>query len=273
MVDFSVLMSGYHKEKPDYLRQSFDSIYQQSVAPTEIILVEDGPLTPALYEAISREEQRFPQLRRVVLPTNQGLGRALNKGLEACSYDLIARMDTDDISTPDRFQVQLDYMQQHPEINVLSAWITEFDHEPGNIVGIRSLPEQHDDIFLFGKRRNPVNHPVAMFRREAVIKAGGYQPCYLFEDYYLWVRMLQSGHRFCNLQQSLLFFRRSPEMIRRRGGLAYAYHEILFLRKLKRIGYITTYDLVRNVSQRTLVRLLPNRLRSLIYKRCLRTIP
>ena len=273
MVDFSVLMSVYHKEKPEYLRQSFDSIYQQSVAPTEIILVEDGPLTPSLYEAISREEQRFPQLRRVVLPTNQGLGVALNKGLEACSYDLVARMDTDDISTPDRFQVQLAFMQQHPEVDVLSAWITEFDHEPSNVVGIRNLPEQHHDIFLFGKKRNPINHPVVMFRRQAVIKAGGYQPCYLFEDYYLWVRMLQGGHRFHNLQQSLLLFRRSPEMIRRRGGLTYARNEILFLKKLRETGYISTYRLVRNILQRFFIRLLPNCLRSFIDKHLLRTIP
>lgn len=273
MNDFSLLISVYQGEKAEYLTTCFDSIFKQTVSPTEIILVEDGPLTPMLYEAIGREEQRFPQLRRVVLPKNQGLGISLNEGMKACSYDLIARMDTDDISLPNRFQVQLEYLSKHPEVDVLSAWITEFDHEPKNIVGIRCIPENHNDILKFSKKRNPVNHPVVMFRRSAVLDTGGYLPCRFFEDYYLWTRMLQKGHCFHNLQQSLLLFRRSPEMIRRRGGLSYARHELSFFKKLRDTGYISTFNILCNVSQRYFVRLLPNRTRSYIYRHLLRSIP
>lgn len=273
MLEFSLLMSVYKNEKAEFLTECFDSIYGQSLRPTEIVLVEDGPLTPALREAIDREEQRFPNLKRVVLPTNQGLGIALGKGMEACKHDIIARMDTDDICTPDRFLTQIQFLESHPEVDVLGAWITEFDDVPTNAVGIRSLPERHDDIYRFGKRRNPVNHPVVVMRRQAVMKAGGYQPQSLFEDYYLWGRMLMAGCRFHNLQQSLLLFRRSPEMIHRRGGLAYVGHEVKLFRKLHEIGYISVYDVVRNVLQRCFVRILPNLFRSLIYKRLLRTIP
>ena len=273
MKEFSLLISVYKGERAECLTTCFDSIYRQSVLPTEIILVEDGPLTPSLYEAIGREEKRFPCLRRVVLSDNQGLGVALNKGMQACSYDIVARMDTDDICMPDRFEVQMNYMTAHQEIDVLGAWITEFDIEPTNTVAIRNLPEKHDEIYNFGKKRNPMNHPVVMFRKQSVLNAGGYQPFPLFEDYYLWARMLKQGYRFHNLPQSLLLFRRSPEMVRRRGGLTYAHNEISFLKKLHEIGYISLWDLFRNVCQRYGVRIAPNWVRSLIYKHLLRTVP
>lgn len=273
MNEFSVLLSVYKHEKAEYLTKCFDSIYQQSLSPSEIVLVEDGPLTDELYEAIARQEHLFPCFKRVVLKQNQGLGIALNKGMQACTYDLIARMDTDDICIPNRFEAQVAYMAEHPENDVLGAWITEFDYEPSNEVGVRSVPESHDEIFRFGKKRNPINHPVVMFRRQAVMKAGGYQPCQLFEDYYLWARMLMQGCHFHNLQEPLLLFRRSPEMIHRRGGFAYARHEIHLLKALNEIGYISKYHLIRNLSQRYIVRILPNSIRSFIYKHLLRTIP
>lgn len=271
MKNFSLLISVYKGEKAEFLTTCFDSIYQQTLLPTEIILVEDGPLSQSLYAAIKKEEERFSNIKRLVLPENQGLGIALSKGLEACSYDLIARMDTDDICISNRFEIQIAFMESHPDVDVLGAWITEFDHEPSNIVAIRNLPEKHEDIYKFGKRRNPINHPVVMFRKQAVLKAGGYQPFPLFEDYYLWARMLTQGQRFHNLQQSLLLFRRSPEMVRRRGGLTYAGNEIQFQKELHTIGYITTLEFIRNVCQRYFVRLAPNWIRSLLYKYLLRS--
>lgn len=263
-------MSVYKHEKAVNLTMCFDSIWKQTVQPTEIILVEDGPLPPELHQAIEKENGRFSNIKRVVLEKNQGLGIALNKGMEACSYDIIARMDTDDICLPNRFEVQTTFLEEHPEIDVLSAWITEFEGTPENTIAIRNLPEKHDDIYLFGKRRNPINHPVVMFRKKAVMEAGGYQPFPLFEDYYLWARMLKKGHRFYNLQQPLLLFRRSPEMVQRRGGLTYAHNEIAFQRKLHEIHYITYFELCRNICQRYGVRLAPNWVRSLIYKHLLR---
>lgn len=273
MNEFSLLMSVYNGEKAEYLTECFDSIYHQTLQPTEIILVEDGPLGTELHEAIAKEERRFPMIRRLVLPTNQGLGHALNKGMEACKNDIIARMDTDDICISNRFELQMKYLVTHPEVDVVGAWITEFDHEPSNTIGVRALPENHDDIYRFGKKRNPMNHPVVMFRKQAVISAGGYQPCDLFEDYYLWARMLQQGYRFHNLQQSLLLFRRSPEMIRRRGGIAYTHHELHFFRKLHSLGYISASNMAANLTQRYIVRILPNNLRGLVYKYLLRTNP
>ena len=271
MKEFSLLMSVYNNERADYLTMCFDSIAAQTVRPTEIVLVEDGPLSAELHEAIAKEEKRFATIKRVVMEKNQGLGIALNAGMQACSYDIIARMDTDDICMPHRFEVQLAYMEAHPETDVLGAWITEFDNNPTNTVSMRCLPENHDDIFKFGKKRNPINHPVAMFRKQAVFNAGGYQPCLLFEDYYLWARMMMQGYTFHNLQEPLLLFRRSPQMIGRRGGMKYIRHEIHFFKKLHAIGYISLPRLIINDIQRITVRLLPNSLRSSVYKHLLRT--
>ena len=273
MKEFSLLMSVYNGEKAEYLTMCFDSIYQQSLQPTEIVLVEDGLLSASLYEAIEHEEARFPQIKHVKLSKNQGLGNALNKGLEACSYDIVARMDTDDICMPELFETQINYLYAHPDIDVLGAWISEFDNTTSNIVAIRNLPEEHEVIYQFGKKRNPINHPVVMFRKQAVINAGGYLPFPLFEDYYLWARMLNQGYHFHNLQQSLLLFRRSPEMVRRRGGLTYAHNETQFLQKLHKIGYISSWELTRNICQRYIVRLAPNWIRSLIYKHLIRIKP
>jgi len=270
MNEFSLLMSVYKHEKPEFFSACFDSIYNQSLLPTEIILVEDGPLPAELHEAIEKEEKRFACMRRIVLEENQGLGIALNKGLEACSCDIVARMDTDDICTPNRFAVQVEFLNAHPEIDVLGAWITEFDYTPSNAIAIRNLPEFHDDIYDFGKSRNPINHPVVMFRKQSVVEAGGYQPFPFFEDYYLWARMLKAGYRFHNLQESLLLFRRSPEMVRRRGGLTYANNEIHFQVTLYKLGYISVFVFLKNICQRYGVRLAPNWIRGLIYKHLLR---
>ena len=272
MKEFSLLMSVYKGERAEYLSMCLDSIAKQTVLPSEIILVEDGPLTDELYHTIAEREKHFSIFKRVVLKDNQGLGIALNEGMKACSYDIIARMDTDDICMPTRFEKQIKYMAENPEIDVLGAWITEFDNNPKNICGIRSLPEFHKDIFRFGKKRNPLNHPVVMFRKHAVMSVGGYQSKNLFEDYYLWGRMLMVGCQFHNLQESLLLFRRSPEMIQRRGGLLYAKYEIQLFQDLYRIGYISKFQLGRNIAIRYFVRILPNCIRSFIYKHLLRTL-
>ena len=153
---------------------------------------------------------------------------------------------------------------------MLGAWITEFEGEPTNVVGVRNVPESHEEIFSFGKQRNPTNHPVVMLRKKAVLDAGGYLSCPLFEDYYLWGRMMMRGSKFHNIQQPLLLFRRSQEMIRRRGGFTYTRYEVNFLRKLHEAGYITKLQLMRNMMQRYIVRLMPNSLRSILYKHLLR---
>ena len=269
MISFSVLLSVYYKESPIYLSQALYSVIKQSIPPTEIILVEDGKLPKTLEKVISQFKKKTSTIKIVQLPYNQGLGKALNEGLKHCTYDIVARMDTDDIALPDRFEKQVDFMENHPEIDACSAWIDEFIDSPNNIISRRTLPETPEELYKFGKSRNPLNHPAVMFRKSAVIKAGGYQHFPLFEDYYLWVRMIMNGSKLYNLQESLLYFRSSKEMYKRRGGLKYALTEIKFQILLHKIGYISIYQMFRNCCTRFIARIIPNQLRGFLYKRIL----
>ena len=267
---FSVLLSLYYKERPDFLYQSLASIFDQTAIPAEVVLVKDGPLTDELEKILLSYQQRYSSLKIVSLPQNQGLGRSLNEGLKYCSYDIVARMDTDDIAKPDRFEKQLSFLKTHPEIDVVSSWIDEFEGAIDNILSIRKLPETPEELFQYGKSRNPINHPAVMFRKSAVLRSGSYQHFPLFEDYYLWVRMLMNGSKFYNIQESLLYFRTSPDMFKRRGGLKYALTEMRLQYCFYKLGYIGFCQMLKNDILRSVVRLMPNGLRSFIYQKVLR---
>ena len=267
---FSVLLSVYKKEQPLFLRQSLDSIFNQTLLADEVILVEDGPLTPELYRVRDEYALTHPNLKVVALPVNQGLGKALNEGLKHCSFDLIARMDTDDVAKPNRFEKQVQIFETHPEIDIVSTWMDEFDGDTSRVISVKRVPETHAEITKFARLRNPINHPVVMFRKEAVLEAGSYRHFPMFEDYYLWVRMIMNGSQFYNIQESLLLFRCSKQMFERRGGRKYMINEIKFQHELKNIGFISFFGFVKNVVTRMMVRILPNRFRSFVYKNVIR---
>lgn len=267
---FSVLLSLYYKENPLFLLQSLKSIFTGTLLPSEVVLVKDGPLTEELERVVEEYSQLYPNLKVIALPTNQGLGKALNEGLKHCSCELVARMDTDDIAKSNRFEEQIKIFQEHPEVDVVGAWIDEFEGDTSNITSVRKLPELHEDIMQFAKMRNPMNHPVVMFRKTAVLTAGGYLHFPLFEDYYLWVRMLMNGAKFYNIQESLLYFRFSPAMFKRRGGWKYAMDEFRFQRMMRNLHFITYAQFVKNVCIRFSTRIIPNSWRTFIYKKLLR---
>ena len=269
-MDFSVLTSVYKKEQPQYLQESLDSIFGQTLPPTEVVMVCDGPLTDELDQVIERYAQQHAEMKVIRLPQNGGLGNALREGIKHCKYEAIARMDTDDISMPDRFETQIKYMEEHPETDVLGSWIDEFIGSPSNIVSTRKLPEHHDKIREFAKKRNPINHPTVVFRRTAVEKAGNYRHFLLFEDYDLWVRMILNGAKFHNIQRSLLYFRMSNDFFYRRGGQSYLHSEIELQRLFHQSHFITWGRMVKNILIRTTMRWIPNTWRQKAYLSFLR---
>lgn len=184
-MSFSVLMSVYLKEQPLFLRQSLNSIFKQTFEPNEVILVEDGPLSNGLYAILDEFQSLYPQIIRVKLSQNGGLGNALNEGLKHCSHELVIRMDTDDICFPDRFEKQIEFMTKHPEVDISSAWLEEFEGDVTNVKTIKKVPASHSEIKTYIKTRNPLNHPAVIFRKSAVERAGGYKHFPLFEDWYL----------------------------------------------------------------------------------------
>ena len=220
---FSVLISVYYKEIPRYLDRALQSITDDQVLkPNEIVLVKDGPLTKELDEVIEKYEKKYPNLFKiVVLEKNYGLGKALNIGLENCTYELVARMDGDDISKPERFKKQIDIFKENPNLDILGSWIDEFIEENGEmkIRSIRKVPEKSDEIFQKLKSICAFNHPTVMYRKSKVIEVGSYLQEFALEDYYLWIRLVISGANMYNLQESLLEFRITEGTSKRRGGL------------------------------------------------------
>jgi glycoside transferase family 2 len=266
MTEFSVLLSVYYHETVENIQQALQSIINQTVSPYEIILIKDGPLSKELDSIIEEYSYKHDFIKIIYLPKNVGLGKALNKGLEFCTCDIIARMDTDDIAKPNRFERQLQIFENNPDLDLVGAWIDEFEGNIENILSIRKVPEYHLDIYKFAKRRSPINHPVAMFKKSAVLAVGGYKHFPLFEDYYLWVRMLMNNAIFYNIQESLLYFRYSSDVIKRRGGWNYAINEYKLQKEFRNIGFINNIEFIENILIRFIPRILPNTLRSIIYK-------
>ena len=265
VMSFSVLIAVYNQEQPHFLQQALESLLQQTRLPNEVIVVEDGPLTPALNEVLARFQRQYKMCKRIAKPRQEGLGLALNEGLKYCQYDIVARMDSDDVCMPQRFEKQLSYLQTHPEVDVVGAWVAEFATTPTQIISVRCVPEIHQAIRKFARFRNPMNHPTVMFRKAKVVQAGGYRHMPAFEDYDLWVRMLQQGACFHNLQECLLWFRLNANTFRRRGGVNYIAAEMHFQKGLVRLRFLTPIQAFGNMMMRLGVRLLPTFLRKKFY--------
>jgi len=263
---FSVLISIYHKENPDFFRQALRSIWNdQRLKPTEIVIVRDGPLTTELDAVISVFSLTAP-VKLVTLAENQGLGVALAKGMEACSEAIVARMDSDDISVPERFEKQIQFLAENPEVAFISSYIAEFSTDLNEVVSIKAVPGSHQEIMQFSRTRSPMNHMAVMFRKQAVIDAGNYQPFRGYEDYFLWVRMLVKGYKAANIKENLVYGRIGNNMLSRRKGLVFFRQELRLQRAFYRLHFIDSRTYVINTVLRSASRLLPAFALGLVYK-------
>ena len=262
-MSFSVLMSVYKKEKANYLEECLESLILQSLQPSEIVLVEDGEITSDLRDVIGKYAAIMP-IKIVRLTQNMGLATALNEGLKQCSNELIARMDTDDVSLPHRFERQIEFMLTHPEVDISSAWVEERDEYMSKVLFLKKLPSSHDDIFMFSKRRNPISHPVSIFRKSAVMSVGGY-PSIFPEDYALWSLMFVNKFRFANIPETLLYMRTGPDFMGRRG-FDFFKGEMGLLRYQKSIGFLNFYELCISFFIKVVLRLSPLKAREFFYK-------
>lgn len=267
---FTVCMSVYKKSKPDEFLAAFNSIIHQTAPPNEIILVIDGPISKELESEIDSLRSN-ESLKIIKLLENKGLGNALRIGVENASNDLIARMDSDDISLSNRFELQLNYFIQHSNTDVLGGQVTEFIDTPDHIIGKRIVPLNNKEIYAYMKKRCAMNHPSVMFRKEAVIYAGNYQDWFLNEDYYLWIRMMSNKCKFANLDQILVNLRVSNGLYERRGGWSYFKSEAGIQVLLHKYHFISWFREIYNIFLRLIIQiLLPNRVRAFIYQTLLR---
>jgi glycosyltransferase involved in cell wall biosynthesis len=271
MMEFSVLISVYSQEDAGNFSRSLSSIIDQTSLPTEIVLVKDGPLQPELEDVIVSFSRRYSFLKVIPLAKNVGLGEALRIGLEACSHDIVIRMDSDDICRKDRFEIQIEYLANHPEVAVLGGNIEEFEVKPGDIGRIKKVPCSYAAIKRYSKFRCPVNHPTAAFKKSAIMTAGSYRDMPFFEDYYLWLRVLQKGYIIENLSANLVFFRVSKKMMTRRHGINYFKKEIYFFNRLRTEQIIPFSRYIALILLRLPFRLLPLKISFLFYHQFLRS--
>ncbi len=271
MLNFSVLMSIYHRENPFYFRESLESLLKQTISPSEIIIVKDGSLSGELDNICEEYNSKYPYLFKMIsLETNQGLGIALRIGLQYCSHDIVARMDTDDIAKVDRFEKQIKEFENDGDLTIIGSAIDEFSQNIEEIDTVRKVPLTHKEIKEYAKKRNPFNHMTVMFRKSAVLAVGNYQPFHLSEDYYLWYRLLINGYKAKNLADSLVYARVDRDMFRRRGGVKYFLQELKLQNIFYQSNFINTFEYIRNVVIRMSARVMPNCLREVLYRNCMR---
>jgi glycosyltransferase involved in cell wall biosynthesis len=267
---YSVLMSVYRKEKPEYLKESIISMLNQTIKPDEIVLVKDGPLTSEL-DSVLEKFISNPLIKVVSLDNNVGLGKALFIGLQECKNELIARMDTDDISINNRCEKQLELFYKNDSLSVVGTAVAEFIGDSNNVIAYKDVKTTHKDIIYSMKFRNPMNHPSVMFKKSAVLKAGSYKHWHLNEDYYLWLRMVQFGFIFQNINEPLVKMRITNETYLRRGGWKYFVTQKKLFDYMLKSNLINVFEYFYNTIIRFGMRvLLPNRMRKLLYLKLLR---
>lgn len=252
MTAISVVVTVYAGIRPGDLAEALDSVAAQTLPPAEVLVVEDGPLTPALEAVLDGTAG----LRRIRLATNAGNGPARQAGLEAAVHDHVALVDADDVSLPDRLAVQAAVMDDRG-LDVVGAAMEEFDSATGRRIGVRRFPEGHDALVRLLASRNPLNHPSVMLRRSVALAVGGYHPVPYLEDYDLWARMTGAGARLGNCPAVLVRFRGGPEMLARRRGIAAARSEWTVQRSLHAAGLVPAWRMPTNWVIRNLFRLLP----------------
>lgn len=262
-------MSFYGNDNPAFLEEALQSIQNQTHKASEIILVQDGPVTEELHHVVSKWKEALP-LKLLVNSENLGLGKSLTIGLEQCENDIVARMDADDICHPQRFEKQLGFLIAHPNISVVGTWIAEFEGTISNIKSYRTLPTTHEELLPFSRKRCPLNHPTVMYRKAHILEVGNYNKFKNQQDYHLWARLLNNGYKISNIPESLLYMRISADLFQRRGGWKYFMIEWEVQRDFLKMGFISRMEFVRNVLIRGTVRLMPNAVRERIYAKGLR---
>jgi GT2 family glycosyltransferase len=263
---FSLLMSTYRGDSPDFLREAFTSTVQdQTRRPDEVVLVQDGPVPDALSAVIAELAAQSPvPVKHVLLEHNMGLGPALDLGLEACANEIVARMDADDISMRERFEKQLPLVEAGADI--VGSGLYEFGHSVDDLVGRRTPPTDPHDIRRVIRFRDPFNHPTVVYRKSAVLAAGGYSDMALMEDYLLFTRMVDSGARPANLAEPLVCYRVGAGAYARRGGRDLLRSELALQRRFRELGITTRRQYIRNVVVRGGYRLVPEAFRKTAYR-------
>lgn len=269
MEKFTVLMSVYNGDHVDYFKDALDSvIISSSLRPSQLVLVVDGPITNDLNDVILSYAESLDVIR---LEHNIGLSNALNVGLKHCTYEIVFRMDADDISAPDRFEKQLRFLQENPDVGMCSSWVAHYDEAMDTYIGDRKLPDSPYKNKKYSLTRTPINHPAVAFRKSLVLSVEGYPDTRLpFEDWWLSLRIIKNGFHIYNIQEHLVNVRASKGFHTRRSGVRYLINEYKALALMTKEGVLPLRWSVFNSVIRTPFRLLPKSILDTVYRKVIR---
>ena len=271
-MEFSVLMSVYYKDNPQWLKEAVDSVMNNTIKPNEILIGIDGQIPQELEEKLQQLCNEYGQIKLAYFKENRGRGALLHDTLPMTNYPLVAIMDSDDICYSDRFEKQLSVFKQEKDLDILGAFIEEFDEDTKKIVSVRKVPLEEDDIKKYIKTRNPINQVTVMFKKECILKIGGYPSnMRVGEDYLLWVRAIVNNLKLKNLSDVLVKVRINSDMFARRGGYSFYKANKDFLKEMLKLKIINYPFYLYNIYIRFVVQvLMPNSMRTLFYKKFLR---
>ena len=271
-IKFSVLIPVYYKEQAEYFSVALNSILNQTLLPNEILIIEDGKLGEDLEAVVKNAEHNNPDIVRVIRnQENRGIGYVRTLGINECKNEYIAFMDSDDISVPDRFEKQIKFMIENPNVDMVGSWVTEFDGEPDNIYSKRVLPTEPNEVYNFAKFRMPVNNNTIIFKKTPVQEVGSYQIATGFEDYEVCGKLLNKGYKIANIPEFLVNMRAGQNMMNRRKGFGYFMkYEYACMKLFYDIGFINYWEFLRNISLKLPLRIMPDGMRNLIYRKFLR---
>ena len=268
---FSVLMPIYIHEKNDEFRASLDSVFNQTVMPNEVLIIADKDIPQNTRDILGEYKSKYPDIfNPVILEKDLSLGQARAYGVEIAKYSIVANMDADDISANDRFEKQLRFMKEHPDIDVVGSWMTEFEGAPDNIYAIRQLPTTTEDLYKFCKFRCPMNNMTIMYKKKSLIDAGNYSTLQGMEDFELWGRMLVNGYKLANIPECLVNVRAGRNLINRRKGFKVLGYELAVFKNFYNYGFITKFEYGKAISLKFMLRMIPNWFRGFIYNNFLR---
>lgn len=270
MAKFSVLMSVYANDDPAHLKTAFDSILNQTLVPSQVIIVEDGPLTDDAMMVIDKFKQgTLFEITIIKNEVNLGLGASLAKGVMASEYEIIVRADADDISVSNRFEKLINYFENNEDVDIVGSNIAEFEDDPKIITGKRVVPTEHKDIVKFAKFRSPLNHPAVALKKTSILEVGNYSDVRNLEDYDLWLRAIAANLTMHNLSDNLVLMRTGNGMYSRRGGTKYFKSYEKIKRNAYHAGILSIFEYIASVSIIGINIAIPTSLREVVYKRIL----
>lgn len=268
---FAVLMALYFKDDPRLFKKAVESVFRNTLLPSELVIVIDGPIGVNLEEVLENLKAQFSGIKIIRLEANKGLATALNVGLKEIKCSWVVRADADDVNLPERFQVLADLVRDSPELALIGSAILEVDKKGAPLM-IRELPISLEQIRQFARRRNPFNHMTVAYRRDCVLEVGGYPNVFLKEDYALWCHLLKAGYQVANTKTVLVHATAGDDLYRRRGGWKYAKSEWQLQNILVQCGLKNKISALHDGILRALIFLAPSEIRSFIYKKFLRKI-